>query len=166
MTKNINLNKLVEEIIRESKRPFTIKDFAKNLETRWQKQISDSSLKKVRQILLNHHSLIGIKENDFVPCRAVVEKINHVSLSVPLGTWELKQGMLIPGHRLMPFLLANERLVYIEKLYNHFNSGVSFYKYGNFSEACDIFSNILNNILRKFHRGKEKYRSGYGATYL
>ena len=109
MPKNITLNKLAEEIIRESKRPFTINDFAKNLATRWEKQISDSSLKKVRQILINHHSLIGIKENDFVPCRAVIEKINHVALSVPLGTWELKQGLFIPGHRLMPFLLADRK---------------------------------------------------------
>ena len=50
MTKKITLNKLTEEIIRVSKRPFTINDFAKNLETLWEKQISDSSLKKVRQI--------------------------------------------------------------------------------------------------------------------
>ena len=75
MTKNITLNKLAEEIIRESKRPFTINDFARNLETRWQKQISDSSLKKVRQILLNHHSLIGIKENDFVPLRREMQMV-------------------------------------------------------------------------------------------
>ena len=109
MTKNITLNNLAEEIIRESKHPFTINDFAENLKTRWQKKISDSSLKKVRQILLNHHSLIGIKENDFVPCRAVIQKIHHISLSVPLGTWELKQGIFIPGHRLMPFLLADRK---------------------------------------------------------
>ena len=95
MKKKLNLNKLAEEMIRESKRPFTINDFAKILETRWEKEISNSSLKKVKQILLNHHSLIGIKENNFVSCRAVIEKINHVSLSVPLGTWEVKQGMLI-----------------------------------------------------------------------
>ena len=109
MTKNSTLNKLAEEIIRDSKRPFTINDFAKNLETRWKKQISDSSLKKVRQILLNHHSLIGIKENDFVPCRAVIKKIHHISLLIPIGTWELKQGIFIPGHRLMPFLLADRK---------------------------------------------------------
>jgi DnaJ-domain-containing protein 1 len=45
-----------------------------------------------------------------------------------------------------PFLLANERLLFIEKLYNHFHAGVSFYKYGNFSEACVIFSSILKEI--------------------
>ncbi|MZG53154.1 MAG: hypothetical protein F3742_03370 [Nitrospinae bacterium] len=151
MTKKFTLNKLAEEMIRESKRPFTINDFAKNLETRWQKQISDSSLKKVRQILLNHHSLIGIKENDFVPCRAVIEKINHVSLAVPLGTWELKQGMLIPGHRLMPFLLADrkeEDLTFVDadgneikKLKQTFfiQDVASFYQYcGNFPEEIKI----------------------------
>ena len=101
MAKKLTLRKLTEEIIRESKGLFTINDFSKNLESRWEKQISESVLKKVRRILLNHHYLIGIKDNDFVSCRAVIEKISHVSLSFQLGTWELKQGMLIPGHRLI-----------------------------------------------------------------
>jgi len=61
-------------------------------------------MKRLRKVLLNHSSLIGIRDNDFVPFRAVVEKIRHVSLSVQLGAWELKQGILIPGHRLIPFL--------------------------------------------------------------
>ena len=151
MTKNITLNKLAEEIIRESKRPFTVKDFAKNLETRWEKQISDSSLKKVRQILLNHHSLIGIKENDFDPCRAVIKKIHHISLSVSLGTWELKQDIFIPGHRLMPFLLSDrkeEDLTFvdaqgneIQKLKQTFfiQDVAPFYQYcGNFPEEIKI----------------------------
>ncbi|GIT65408.1 MAG: hypothetical protein Ct9H300mP23_10350 [Nitrospinota bacterium] len=50
-------------------------------------------------------------------CRAVIEQISHVSLSFQLGTWELKQGMLIPGHRLMPFLLADrqeEDLIFLD----------------------------------------------------
>ena len=109
MTKKITLNKLTEEMIRESKGPFTVKDFAKNLESRLQKEISESALKKVKRILLNHHCLIGVKDNDFVPCRAVIEKISHVSLSLLLGTWELKQGILIPGHRLMPFNLEDRK---------------------------------------------------------
>ena len=117
MAKKLTLRKLTEEIIRESKGLFTINDFSKNLESRWEKQISESALKKVRRILLNHHYLIGINENDFVSCRAVIEKISHVSLSFQLGTWELKQGMLIPGHRLMPFLLADrqeEDLIFLD----------------------------------------------------
>lgn len=151
MTKKITLNKLTEEIIRESKGPFTINDFAKNLESRWQKEISESALKKVRRILLNHHCLIGVKENDFVPCRTVIEKIRHVSLAFQLGTWELKQKMLIPGHRLMPFLLAElkeEDLVFldpdgkeIQKLKQTFfiQDVASFYQYcGNFPEEIKI----------------------------
>lgn len=151
MTKKITLNKLTEEIIRESKGPFTINDFAKNLESRWQKEISESALKKVRRILLNHHCLIGVKENDFVPCRTVIKKISHVSLAFQLGTWELKQRMLIPGHRLMPFLLAElkeEDLVFldpdgneIQKLKQSFfiQDVASFYQYcGNFPEEIKI----------------------------
>ena len=151
MTKNITLNKLAEEIICESKYPFTINDFTKNLETRWKKQISGSSLKKVRQILFDHHSLIGIKENDFVPCRAVIQKIHHISLSVPLGTWELKQGIFIPGHRLMPFLLADrkeEELTFVDAEGNEIQKSkqtffiqdvAPFYQYcGSFPEEIKI----------------------------
>ena len=90
MKKKITLNKLTEEIIRESKDPFTVNDFAKSLENRWQKQISESYLKKVKRILLNHHCLIGVKEDDFVPCRTIIEKIKHVSLFFQLSNWELK----------------------------------------------------------------------------
>lgn len=151
MTKKITLNKLTEEMIRESKGPFTVKDFAKNLESRLQKEISESALKKVKRILLNHHCLIGVKDNDFVPCRAVIEKISHVSLSLLLGTWELKQGILIPGHRLMPFLLADQKEQdltlldpdgrEIQKIKNTFfiQDVASFYQYcGNFPEEIKI----------------------------
>jgi hypothetical protein len=109
MTKKITLNKLAEEMIRESRHPFTVNDFAKNLENRWEKQISESTLKKVKKILINHHFLIGIKDDDFIPFRAVIERVSHISLSLQLGTWELKQGILIPGHRLMPFNLADRK---------------------------------------------------------
>lgn len=155
MTKKITLNKLTEEIIRESKGPFTVNDFAKSLESRWQKQISESSLKKVKRILLNHHSLIGVKEDDFIPCRAVIEKIKHVSLFLQLGTWELKQGVLIPGHRLLPFQLAGQKendLKFldpdgneIEKMRQTFfiQDAASFYQYcGNFPEEIKINEKI------------------------
>ena len=50
MTKKITFNKLTEEIIRESRHPFNVNDFAKNLENRWQKQISKSTLKNMKII--------------------------------------------------------------------------------------------------------------------
>lgn len=151
MTKKLTLNTLTEEMIRESRHPFTVNDFAKNLENRWQKQISESALKKVKKILLNHHFLIGIKEEDFIPFRAVIEKVSHISLSLQLGTWELKQGILILGHRLMPFNLTDrkeEDLVFIDpdgneiqKLKQTFfiQDVASFYQYcGNFPEEIKI----------------------------
>ena len=151
MAKKLTLKKLTEEIIRESKGFFTINDFSKNLESRWEKQISESALKRVRRILLNHHYLIGINENDFVSCRAVIEKISHVSLYFQLGTWELKQGMLIPGHRLMPFLLADQQeedLVFLDPNGNEIKKSkktffiqdvASFYQYcGNFPEEIKL----------------------------
>ena len=151
MTKKITFNKLTEEIIRESRHPFNVNDFAKNLENRWQKQISESTLKKVKNILLNHHFLIGIKDDDFIPFRAVIEKVRHISLSLQLGTWELKQGILIPGHRLMPFNLEDRKeqdLNFIDpdgneiqKLKQTFfiQDVASFYQYcGNFPEEIKI----------------------------
>ena len=151
MTKKITFNKLTEEIIRESRHPFNVNDFAKNLENRWQKQISESTLKKVKNILLNHHFLIGIKDDDFIPFRAVIEKVSHISLSLQLGTWELKQGILIPGHRLMPFNLEDQKeqdLNFIDpdgneiqKLKQTFfiQDVASFYQYcGNFPEEIKI----------------------------
>ncbi len=151
MTKKITLNKLTEEMIRESRHPFNVNDFAKNLENRWQKQISESTLKKVKKILLNHHFLIGIKDDDFIPFRAVIEKVSHISLSLQLGTWELKQGILIPRHRPMPFNLADRKeqdLVFIDpdgneiqKLKQTFfiQDVASFYQYcGNFPEEIKI----------------------------
>jgi hypothetical protein len=151
MTKKITFNKLTEEIIRESRHPFNVNDFAKNLENRWQKQISESTLKKVKKILLNHHFLIGIKDDDFIPFRAVIEKVSHISLSLQLGTWELKQGIMIPGHRLMPFNLEDlkeQDLNFIDpdgneiqKLKQTFfiQDVASFYQYcGNFPEEIKI----------------------------
>ena len=155
MAKKITLRKLTEEIIRESKGLFTINDFSKNLESRWEKEISESALKKVKRILLNHNYLIGIKENDFVSCRAVIEKISHVSLSCQLGTWELKQGMLILGHRLMPFLLADrqeEDLIFLDPDGNEIKKSkktffiqdvASFYQYcGHFPEEIKLNEKI------------------------
>jgi hypothetical protein len=151
MKKKITFNKLTEEMIRESRYPFNVNDFAKNLENRWKKQISESTLKKVKKILLNHNFLIGIKDDDFIPFRAVIEKVSHISLSLQLGTWELKQGILIPGHRLMPFNLEDRKeqnLNFIdpdgneiEKLKQTFfiQDVASFYQYcGNFPEEIKI----------------------------
>ena len=107
MTNRISLNRLAETLIQESRTPFNTEDFAKHLESRWQKEVSDSAMKRLKKVLHNHSSLIGIPESDFIPFRAVVDKISHISLSVQLGAWELKQGILIPGHRLIPFMPVN-----------------------------------------------------------
>ena len=104
MANRISLNRLAETLISESKTPFNVEGFAKNLEIKWEKEIKGSTMKRLNKVLLNHASLIGIEDHNFVPFRAVVEKIRHVALSVQLGAWELKQGILIPGHRLIPFL--------------------------------------------------------------
>jgi hypothetical protein len=155
MTIKKTLKNLTEEMIRESRCPFTVNDFAKDLESRWQKQISESAFKKVRKILLNHHCLIGIKEDDFIPFRAVIEKVSHISLAFQLGTWELKQGILIPGHRLMPFLFAGRKeqdLIFIDPEGNEIpklkptffiQDVASFYQYcSNFPEEIKINEKI------------------------
>ena len=107
MTNQISLNRIAETLIQESSTPFSTEEFAKSLEGRWQKEVSDSAMKRLKKVLLNHSSLIGIHDSNFIPFRAVVEKIGHVSLSMQLGKWELKEGVLIPGHRLIPFMPTN-----------------------------------------------------------
>ncbi len=107
MTNRISLTHLAETLIRKSRIQFNGEDFVKRLESRWQKEVSNSARKRLEKFLRNHSSLIGILGNDFVPLRAVVDKISHISLSVQLGAWELKQGVLIPGHRLIPFTPIN-----------------------------------------------------------
>jgi hypothetical protein len=175
MTKKITFNKLTEEMIRESRHPFNVNDFAKNLENRWQKEISEPTLKKVKRILLNHNFLIGIKDDDFIPFCAVIEKLSHISLSLQLGAWELKQGILIPGHRLMPFNLEDRKeqdLNFIDPDGNEIQKFkqtfliqdvASFYQYcGNFPEEIKINEKVpgkscmtitawdMNNCYKKF----------------
>ena len=85
MTNQISLNRIAETLIQESSTPFSTEEFAKILEGRWQKEVSDSAMKRLKKVLLNHSSLIGIHDSNFIPFRAVVEKIGHVSLSMQLG---------------------------------------------------------------------------------
>ena len=88
MTNRISLNRLAETLIEELRTPFNTEDFAKNLESRWEKEVSGSAMKRLNKVLINHSALIGIQDHNFVPFRAVVEKIRHVSLSLQLGVWE------------------------------------------------------------------------------
>jgi hypothetical protein len=107
MKNKISLNRLAETLIQELSSPFSAKEFEKNFRGRCKKEVSDSAMKRLKKVLLNHSSLIGIHESNFIPFRAVVEKIRHISLSINLGAWELRQGVLIPGHRLIPFMPTN-----------------------------------------------------------
>ena len=103
------LNQLAEILIHKSTSAFSSEEFAKILEGQWQKEVSGSAMKRLKKVLINHPSLVGIQNNNFIPFSAVVKKIGHVSLSVQLGAWELKQGVLIPGHRLIPFMQASRK---------------------------------------------------------
>ena len=107
MKNKISLNQLAETLIHKSVSPFSTEEFAKSLEGQWQKEVSSAAMKRLKKVLVNHPSLIGIHNNNFIPFSAVVKKIGHVSLSLQLGAWELKQGVLIPGHRLIPFMQAS-----------------------------------------------------------
>lgn len=103
------LNQLAEILIHKSTSAFSSEEFAKILEGQWQKEVSGSAMKRLKKVLINHPSLVGIQNNNFIPFSAVVKKIGHVSLSLQLGAWELKQGVLIPGHRLIPFMQASRK---------------------------------------------------------
>ncbi|MFQ5715834.1 MAG: hypothetical protein ACE5GQ_01895 [Nitrospinales bacterium] len=117
MPQKLTLKKLAEELIREARAPFSAEDFVRRIEKRWNRKIAVSTLDRLKQRLSTHHYLIGMVSEDFLPYRAVLEKIGHIPLAVPLSALEMRQRVFIPGHRLIPFLsheLAEDQLTFLD----------------------------------------------------
>lgn len=74
------------------------------VEKRWPRKISKSTLGRLKRKLSYHDALIGMEDDDFLPCRAVLDKIGHLSLSLELGKLEWERQIFIPGHRMIPYL--------------------------------------------------------------
>lgn len=91
-------------MIRESQSPFTVEDFSREVEKRWRKKMSKTSLNHLKRKLSDHKYIIGTDANDYLPYSAVLEKIQHIPLLVHLGKFEIDRKILIPGHRMIPFV--------------------------------------------------------------
>jgi hypothetical protein len=104
MAKRLTLHTLAENLIRESRNPFTVDEFVDRIQKRWRRKIAPSTLDTLREKLSNHDYLIGLNHKNFIPYQAVLDRIGHIPMLVQLGKFETDQGVFIPGHRLMPFL--------------------------------------------------------------
>jgi hypothetical protein len=104
MPRKPTLKTLIDNFIRESQTPFTVEDFAKEVEVRWRKKMSKTSMNHLKRKLSDHQYVIGTDSNDYLPYSAVLEKIQHIPLLVHLGKFEIAQKIFIPGHRMIPFV--------------------------------------------------------------
>ena len=98
----------MDDLIRESRAPFTAEDLEKKIQERWQRKISKTTLARLKGKLPKHDYIIGTDSDDFLPYQAVLQKIGHLPLLVHLGKFEIQQKIFLPGHRLIPFL-CNDR---------------------------------------------------------
>ena len=104
MASKLTLNKLAENLIRESNEPFSTEDYINRIQERWRRKISPSTLADLRQKLVNHNFLIGMETNDYLPYKAVLERLGSVPVSVAPGKMEIKNNIFLLGHRLIPFI--------------------------------------------------------------
>jgi len=104
MPRKPTLQNDIDNLIRESQSPFTVEDFASEVEKRWRKKMSKTSLNHLKRKLSDHKYIIGTDANDFLPYSAVLEKVQHIPLLVHLGKFEVDRKILIPGHRMIPFV--------------------------------------------------------------
>lgn len=106
MPRKLTLQELADDVIREARMPFSAEDFLQRVQERWSQQLATATLNRLRESLLDHRHLIGMESEDFLPCRAVLEKIGHVPLTVPISNMEQRAQIFIPGYRLIPFVSA------------------------------------------------------------
>ncbi|MCH7623739.1 MAG: hypothetical protein IIB46_06620 [Nitrospinae bacterium] len=104
MPRKPTLQNVIDNLIRESQSPFTVEDFSREVEKRWRKKMSKTSLSHLKRKLSDHKYIIGTDANDYLPYSAVLEKIQHIPLLVHLGKFEIDRKILIPGHRMIPFI--------------------------------------------------------------
>jgi len=77
MPQKLTLKNLIDHLIHESQGPFTTEEFVQRVEKRWPRKISKSTLGRLKRKLSYHDALIGMEDDDFLPCRAVLDKIGH-----------------------------------------------------------------------------------------
>ena len=117
MTQRLTLEVLADNLIRESRVPFNVDDFMDRIQERWRRKIAPTTLDQLKQRLWDHDFLIGIHGQKFLPCQAVLDRIGSMPLAAHPGKYELDRKILIPGHRLVPFVpwdRPEEDLVFLD----------------------------------------------------
>ena len=104
MPHKLTLQTLAENLIRESREPFSIDEYIEAIQKRWRRRIAPATLDHLKQNLANHSYVIEINGNSFLPYQAVLDRVGHIPLEIQLGKTEWQSQMMIPGHRLVPFI--------------------------------------------------------------
>jgi hypothetical protein len=104
MAGRLTLKKLADNLIKEATAPFSADDFSRMIRDHWRRKISSTTLERLTGKLAEHRHIIGLESNDFLPYRAVLDKIVHIPMEIPISSLELHEKILIPGYRLIPVI--------------------------------------------------------------
>jgi hypothetical protein len=104
MAGRLTLKKLTDNLIKEATAPFSADDFSRMIRDHWRRKISSTTLERLTGKLAEHRHIIGLESNDFLPYRAVLDKIVHIPMEIPISSLELHEKILIPGYRLIPVI--------------------------------------------------------------
>jgi len=117
MPHKMTLQTLAENLIRESREPFSVDEYIEAIQKRWRRRIAPATLDHLKQKLSNHTHVIEINGASFIPYQAVLDRIGHIPLELHLGKTELQSRLMIPGHRLVPFIspdLEEDELTFLD----------------------------------------------------
>ena len=117
MSSKMTLQTLAENLIRESREPFSVDEYVDAIQKRWRRRIAPATLDSLKQTLANHSHVIEADGESFIPYPAVLDRIGHLPLEMRLGKMELERRLMIPGHHLVPFIspdLEEEELTFLD----------------------------------------------------
>lgn len=117
MPHKMTLQALAENLIRESREPFSVDEYIETIQKHWRRRIAPATLDHLKQTLANHCHVIEVKGKSFIPYQAVLDRIGHIPLEMKLGKLELERQLMIPGHHLVPFIspdLEEDELTFLD----------------------------------------------------
>ncbi len=117
MSPKLTLQTLAENLIRESREPFSVDEYIEAIQKRWRRRIAPATLDHLKQTLTNHSHVIEVSGESFIPYQAVLDRIGHIPLEIQLGKAELQNRRMIPGHHLVPFVspdLEEDELTFLD----------------------------------------------------
>jgi len=117
MPHKLTLQTLAENLIRESREPFSVDEYIEAIQNRWRRRIAPATLDHLKQTLTNHSHVIEVSGESFLPYQAVLDRIGHIPMEIQLGKSELQHKRMIPGHHLAPFIspdLEEEELTFLD----------------------------------------------------